>query len=288
MTVRMLRSQSPAHRRIWRILIAILVSFLAADMSAADSSRRDRRDQESLLGGFSPYFSTGPYTTIQRVRASIDTDFGIAERKANTLTNLGWLFELGIRSPRLEDLPGKPRFGVAGGILLPMNTSGTIGSTVTVTQGQFNDSLNDETKLVVDYSNSYRVGMGVEFLIEVLPVDLQVTPGVSYLFLDSRYKGDAESVRSFISEADPIIRAAEAKVNLVQHFVGPSLRVATEPIEVFGLQADLFLEGVLLIDVAGTRESRTTRDEETRRASFNWEAGTSAGMVSAGFRILLP
>ena len=288
MTIRLLRPQAFTPRRIPLILTSILLSLLLGQTSLADPSRRDRRESELSLGGFSPYLSTGPYTTIQRVRASIDTDFGVAERKANTLTNLGWLFELGIRSPRLEELPGKPSFNVAGGILIPMNTSGTIGSSVAIIQGQFNDSLKEETKLAVDYNNSYRVGLGAEFLIEVLPVDLQITSGVSYLYLDSRYIGNAESVRSFVSEADPIIRNAEAKVNMVQHFVGPSLRIATEPVEVFGLQADLFLEGVLLFDVAGTRQTRTKRDEENRRASFNWEASTSAGMVSAGFRILLP
>jgi hypothetical protein len=288
MTVQLLRSQPHAARRLWPILALILVSFLAAQTGFADTSRRERRESKSSLGGFSPYFSTGPYTTIQRVRASIDTDFGVSERKANTLTNLGWLFELGVRSPRLEKLPGQPCFDLAGGFLIPMNTSSTIGSSVSITEGQFNDTLKEETKLGLDYGTSYRAGLGIEFLIEVLPVDLQITPGVQYLYLDSRYIGEVDSTRSFISEAPSITRQAQAKANLVQHFVGPSLRVATEPVELWGLQVDLFLEGALLIDVAGTRESRTTRDEENRRASFNWEAGSSAGMATAGFRILLP
>lgn len=277
--------QSFVSRRIWPILTVIFVSLLLADAALADPSRRDR---ESQLDGFSPYLSTGPYTTIQRVRASIDTDFGVQERTANTLTNLGWLFELGIRSPRVEVLPGDPRFTVSGGILLPMNISGTIGSSVAIIPGTFNDSLKEETKLAVDYNNSYRTGLGIEFLIDVLPVDLQVSSAIQYLYLDSRYIGNAESERSFISEAPSIIRNAQAKANLVQHFVGPSLRIATEPVEMLGLKMDLFLEGVLLFDVAGTRESVTKRDEQNRRASFNWEASTSAGMVSAGFRILLP
>jgi hypothetical protein len=122
----------------------------------------------------------------------------------------------------------------------------------------------------------------------VLPIDLQVTPGFQYLYLDSRYKGEVDSTRTFISEAPAVTRQAQAKTNLVQHFVGPSLRVSTAPVDLLGLQIDLFLEGVLLLDVDGTRETVTKRDEENRRASFNWEASTSAGMVSAGFRVLLP
>ena len=77
-------------------------------------------------------------------------------------------------------------------------------------------------------------------------------------------------------------------MNLVQHFVGPSLRIATEPVDLFGLQADLFIRGALLFDVAGTRRFQNKRDDENRRASFNWEAASSAGLFSAGFRILLP
>jgi hypothetical protein len=130
MTVQMPRSRSFAPRRIWPILVWVLVSLLVTQAALAQSSRRE---QKSLLGGFSPYLSTGPYTTIQRVRASVDTDFGVSERSANTLTNLGWLFELGVRSPRVEELPGQPRFNLAGGILIPMNTSSTIGSSVTIT-----------------------------------------------------------------------------------------------------------------------------------------------------------
>lgn len=308
MTVPLLRSRSIDARRAESVLgliaglvyfafsaaflvalsVAPFVALFAAHPVSAESALDEEEAPRNMLRGFSPYLSTGPYTTIQRVRASISTDFGVNERTANTLTNLGWMIEAGVQSPRFEDLPGKPRFGVAGGILIPMNTTSTIGSSVAIITGRFNDSLKEETKLGVDYKNSYRVGFGVEFLLDMLPVELKLTPGFDYLYLDSRYIGQAESVRSFISEADPIIRDASAKVNLVQHFVGPSFQIASEPVEAFGLQADLFIKGALLFDVAGTRRFRTTRNDENRRASFNWEASSTAGYFSAGFRILLP
>lgn len=297
------RSQLIATRRaesafvrgtLFAAIVTLSALFFAAHPVFAETERSGDREESlrkrrgSFFKGFSPYLTTGPYTTIQRVSASIDTDFGVAERSANTLTNLGWSLEAGVQSPRLNDLPGKPRFGVSAGILIPMNTTGTIGSSVEIITGTFNDSLKEETKLSVDYKNSYRAGFGVEFLVDSLPVELKFTPGLDYLYLDSRYVGEAESVRSFISEANPIIRNARSKVNLVQHFVGPSLRITTEPVELFGLRADLFIRGALLFDVAGTRRFRSLRDNENRRASFNWEAASSAGLFSAGFRILLP
>ena len=303
MIARPLLSQLIAARRaesdlVRGTLVAAIVTlstlFFAAHPVFAETERAGDRDESlrkrrgSLFKGWSPYLSTGPYTTIQRVSASIDTDFGVTERSANTLTNLGWIFEAGVQSPRLNEVPGRPRFGVSAGILIPTNTTSTIGSSVEIIKGRFNDSLKEETKLSVDYKNSYRVGFGAEFVFDLLPVEIKFTPGFDYLYLDSRYVGEAESLRSFISEADPIIRNARSKVNLVQHFVGPSLRITTEPIDIFSLRADLFIQGSLLFDVAGTRRFRSKRDDENRRASFNWEAGSSAGFFSAGFRILLP
>jgi hypothetical protein len=295
MTFPLHRFQPIAARRVETVLgfvvgalLAALFTLFTASPVFAESDLDGEEAPRNWLRGFSPYLSTGPFTTIQRVRASINTDFGISKRSANTLTNLGWMFEAGVQSPRFEDLPGKPRFGVAGGILLPLNAAGTIGSSVEIIVGQFNDQTKEETKLFVDYKNSYRAGFGVEFLFDVLPVDLRLTPGLEYLYFDSRYNAEVASTRTFVSEADPVVRSARSKVNLVQHFVGPSLRIATEPVDVFGLKADLFIQGSLLFDVAGTRRFRSQRDEQNRRSSFNWEAGSTAGIFSAGFRVLLP
>lgn len=295
MTLLFSRFRSIAARRIEAVSSVLLGGCFAAFLTLfiaypvfAESDLDEEGSASNALYGFSPYLSTGPYTTIQRVRASINSDFGINDRSANTLTNLGWSFEVGVQSPQFEDLPGKPRFGVAGGILVPFNASGTIKSSVAIIQGTFNDSTKEELKLVVDYKNSYRAGFGAEFMFDWLPANLRITPGVEYLYLDSRYVGEVSSVRTIIGSEISFDRSARTKVNLVQHFVGPSLRVATEPIELFGLQADLYIHGSLLFDAAGTRRFRSLRDEENRRAAFNFEASTMAGYFNAGFRVLLP
>lgn len=284
------RSRRLLAQRPLQIVAACCLCLLVAVAGHAQSAGQTAKIEgaESHFFGFSPFIMTGPYTTIQRVRASIDTDFNVRDRAANTLTNLGWMIQAGIHAPRLESLPGKPRFEISGGILIPTNASGVVGSKVTITTGMFNDSLKEETKLAVDYNNSFLAGLGVEFIADFLPVELRVTPGVKYLYLDSRYVGRVESERTFISEAPPIVRNASAELNLVQHFVGPSLRIATEPMQIFGIEADLFLEGGLFIDVAGTRRMVSQRDSGNRRSSFNWEASSSAGLVTAGFRVLLP
>ncbi|MFK7896553.1 MAG: hypothetical protein AB8G23_11995 [Myxococcota bacterium] len=267
----------------------VLFTLIIVPTVRAEPEPDGEETPRNRLHGFSPYLTTGPFTTIQRVRASINTDFGIKDRSANTLTNLGWSFEIGVQSPRFEDLPGKPRFGIAGGILIPYNASGTIGSSVAIIQGQFNDKTKEETKLAVDYKNSYRAGIGAEFLSDPLGLNLRFTPGLEYLFLDSRYVGEVSSVRTFIGGIpEDVRRGSRAKADVVQHFFGPSLRVGTEPIEMLGVQADLFIHGSLLFDMAGTRRFRSKRDAGNRRSAFNWEASTTAGYFKAGFRILLP
>ena len=282
MTPRTVVSRRAARKVGWWAMGLALLGLLPGQALADDEDER----RKSWLFGFSPYFTAGPYTTIQRVEASVDTDYGPSDDARNTLTNLGWMFTLGIQTPPLADGYGKPRIDLSGGLLVPTNTSSAISSSVSVTAGT--SSLKEETKLQVDYNNSYQATVGVEFLIESLPVDIQVMPGFRYLHLDTRYVGEAESERTFLSGADPIIRSGASKVNLVQHFVGPSLRVTTETVSLFGLNLDLFVEGTFLIDVNGTDKRREVRNEENRRTSFEWEAENTGGLVSAGLRILLP
>lgn len=265
-----------------------LCVLLAASTGAAGERRGD--PDESRLGGFSPYVWTGPYTTIQSAKASIETDFGPGDRTQNTLTNLGWIFQLGVLSPEIEAIPGKPRIDVFGGLLVPTNQSSAIGSRVELITGTFLDQTREETKLQIDYSNSYRAGMSIEWAIkDVLPVDFGIAIGGQYLFLDSRWFGFAESERTFPGGSrDPIIRSAASKVNFVQHLVGPSVRIRTEAVEALGLAFDLYAEGALLLDVQGTRRTRSVRDADNRRSTFNWEAGSGTGLVSFGLRIRLP
>ena len=270
-------------RRVGCSLIGLVLIGLVPVRALGEEGDESRK---SLLAGFSPYVTAGPYTTIQRVEASVDTDYGPNDDAANTLTNLGWQFSIGFQTPPLTDKLGKPRLDFSGALLVPTNTSSAISSTVFAEEGTSN--LKEETKLQVDYNNSYQASLGVEFLNKRLPVDLQIMPGFRYLYLDTRYAGEAESERTFLNDRDPIIRSGASKVNLVQHFVGPSLRITTETVSIFGLDLDLFIEGTFLIDVNGTDRTREVRNEENRRTTFEWEAEETGGLVSAGLRIRLP
>jgi hypothetical protein len=271
-----------------RLLLGVL---LVSSLVSPSGARAADETEESLLGGFSPYVWAGPYTTIQRAKASVDTDFGPQDKTANTLTNLGWLFQLGVQSPEIGIIPGSPRLDASGGLLVPTNQSSAIGSRVELITGTFLDKTREETKLSLDYNNSYRATLALEFTIEdFLPVDFSIAPGAQYLYLDSRWEGLAESERTFPGGLqDPVLRGARTKVNFVQHLFGPSLRLSTAPVDVFGMvQVDVYAEGALLFDLEGTRRTRSLRDAENRRSTFNWETGSTAGLVSLGLRIRLP
>jgi hypothetical protein len=279
-------SRSRIDRRLLIALLLVANLGLAFAASARGSARAD--DEEGALWGFSPYFDSGPYAFLQRVEGEVDTDFGPTEKAQNLLTNMGWSFQLGLRSPRLADVPGKPRLDLQGGVLLPTNPSGTISSKVDVSS-ELAATLKEEVKLAVDYNTSYHASLGVEVVVDGLPVEIRITPAVRYLSLTTRLDGLVDSTRSFQGGAQAeIVRNAAVQKNLRQHLLGPSLRVATEPIELWGIEGDLYLEGDLLVDLEGMDESLDAFTEDARRASFRWEADRVAGLVRFGFRLLLP
>jgi hypothetical protein len=252
---------------------------------AANEGGWSRRERKEYLGGFTPYFNTGPYTTIQRVKGNVATTFGPSDTPRNTLTNLGWLFELGVASPAFERVPGKPRLHAFGGILIPTNESSVIGSQATeITTAAVR--IAEDTKMALEYQTSYRAGLGLEFEFEVLDTRLTLKPAVHYLYLGSRYSGRAVS-RSFFTSGTTIELESSAKNALVQHFVGPALKITTEAVDVGPVRLDLFIEGSLLFDVAGTRQQ--SRFEGAGQATtFTWEADTAAGVFNAGLRFRIP
>lgn len=245
-------------------------------------SRSERRQQ---FGGFSPYFSSGPYTTIQRVKGRVATTYGPQDAPRNTLTNLGWLFELGVESPAFERLPGKPRLHAFGGVMIPTNESSVIGSRVVFTTMN-DDRLTEDTKMALEYQTSYRAGLGSEFEIEVLSTRIKLMPGVQYLYLGSRYTAEAES--TLVLPTGNVERRSSAKNALAQHFLGPSLKITTDHVRMGPFLFDVYIEGSLLFDIAGTREQSRFVDGDGEISTFTWEADTTSGVFNAGLRIRLP
>jgi len=200
---------------------------------------------------------------------------------------MGWLFELGMTSPKIEPFPGDPRLNVFGGILIPTNESSVIGSQVSI-EALGQDKLTEQTKMQLEYQTSYRMGMGMEFDVEFLEVDLKLMPGVQYLYLGSRYAAQVDSTLvpgNFLLPNET--RTSSAKNALVQHFVGPSFKITTEHVDVWRFRVDLYIEGSLLFDVAGTREQSRVVDADGETTTFTWEADPIAGVFNAGLRIRL-
>ena len=252
-----------------------------------ETGRRGAKQDEGFFG-LTPFFNSGPYTTIQRVKGNVATTFGPSDTPRNTLTNMGWLFELGVSSPTLEALPGDPRLNVFAGVLIPTNESSVIGSRIAVTAfGE--DVVTEGTKMQLEYQTSYRAGVGLEFPLQVLGVDLRLMPGAQYLLLGSRYAAQVGSTRVFGDFTIPNeTRNSAAKNAFNQHLFGPSLKITTESVDIGAFRFDLYIEGSLLFDVAGTREQSRFVDSDGEISVFTWEASTTAGVFNAGFRILLP
>ena len=285
-----------------------LMMWMSAGTAAADdfddrgSKGGDREEQK---GRFEPYFNSGPYTTIQRVKGDVTTSFGPSSKPRNTLTNMGWLFEIGVAAPKMNAIPGAPRLNLFAGILVPTNESSVLQSTlakIPVIPGEtpgFDEAglLAEGTKMQLEYKTSYRAGLGAEFTLPFLGVDFTLMPGVQYLYLGGRYAGQAEANFTANRFPDPEIvppevldfeRTSSAKNSHVQHLLGPSLKIGTEEVALGPFLVDLYIKGSLLFDVAGTRTQSTFVDADAQTSVYTWDAGTTAGVFNAGFRVRIP
>jgi hypothetical protein len=285
---------------------ASITASIAASVAIAEDEFEDRGSKdgkgEAEAGRFEPYFNSGPYTTIQRVKGDLTTSFGPSSKPRNTLTNMGWLFEIGVAAPAIKALPGAPRLNLFAGLLVPTNESSVIQTTLVktlVVPGEtpgFDDAgqLAEGTKMALEYQNSYRAGLGAEFTLPFFDLDLTLMPGVQYLYLGSRYTGQVNA--TFVASVFPepplpsldFERTSSAQNSLVQHLLGPSLKIGTEEVSFGPFLLDLYIEGSLLFDVAGTRRQSTFVDAEGGTSVFTWEAGTTAGVFNAGFRVRIP
>ncbi len=310
MTSRSSRPLRTRPRRLRRRRVALAVACVVLLGGVASAQEREQIDDEraparpaerrfetggtkSPLGfsffGIMPYFDTGPYTTIQRVKGRVGTTFGVEDAPRNTLTNMGWLFELGLAFPAIDALPGDPSLNLFGGVLIPTNESSVIGSRVAITTpAGTNNRLTEQSKMQLEYQTSYRAGLGAEFEFPVMNVDIRVMPGVQYLYLGSRYGAQTASILTFSAFGrDSIMQNAAGKNALVQHFVGPSLKLGTEHIDLGPFRFDVYIEGGLLVDVAGTRRQSRAVDQVGGISTYTWEADSLAGVFNAGMRVRL-
>ena len=263
------------------ILTACFVAFGFVSLGQAE----EPKDPDAFLG-VHPYVVAGPHVLIQRVRASVNSTVGANAREANTLTSMGFQFAGGLRGAPIHSLPGDPRWSVYGGFVIPFNESSVIGSTIdNENVGAASNKL--ETKLAVEYQTAYIAGASLEFEVPIAQTALTISPGLDYRNIPARYVGVATREVKLGLQQPATVRGGQQKKSLVQHFVGPSLRISVEPVELRGIHVTFFLEGNLLFDVAGTRR-RFRMDTPQSSASFNFESGTSAGQISAGLRIQLP
>ena len=194
----------------------------------------------------------------------------------------------GLKSPALESVWGRPRWS-SSGVLLPINESSTIGAEFVETSlPQTGSEVIEFSKFAIEYQTSGAAGLGLEFTVPVFDSEITIRPAVESLHLASRYVGELSFQRTFIAgEADPP-REVRVKEVVVQHFLGPSLRIGTPTFRFKDVAFDFFLDTSLLLDVAGTR--REVRDSRPNGDSgtFNFETGSGLVQVGSGLQIRWP
>lgn len=253
------------------------------------AGRGQAADDSGVRNGFSGFVEAAPHVVIQRARGSIGTNFTLTARKSNYVTNMTFRLGGGLKGPAVERLWGRPRPVIYAGVLLPLNESSTIGSQL-IESNPPGFEVVEGAKFSIEYQTSGMAGLGLEFVVPVFDSEIAITPAVESLHLATRYAGQASYTVTASSPAIPDeIHELRGKGDLVQHFLGPAIRVSTPTVVIRGgIAIDFFLGASLLFDVAGTRDRFAVQGEDDDRGAFNFETGTGAAQLSSGLQIRWP
>ena len=99
-------ASSPRHglRRLGSVLASFAVaSFGLLEAPAFAEDLGEPRDR------FSFFVEAAPHVVVQRGRGSVGTNFALADRKSNILTNLTFRLGGGVKGPAIESWWGRPR-----------------------------------------------------------------------------------------------------------------------------------------------------------------------------------
>lgn len=278
------RTRTGHGPRLWLAMLALAVCASAAQSAQAEGEKVEN----ARFGGWSAAFEIGPHVIVQRARGSLDTNFDYSRRKANNLSSLNMRLGAEILAPELGSPSVRFRPVVYGGLLLPLNESSTVGAELIQSTLQ-TFQLTEEAKFSVEYQVSGLVGLGVEFRVPVLDSEITIRPAIESLHLSTRYAGLGGTVEDpFAPNLPTIEHEVRGQKEIMQHFVGPSLRVGSPDFHFRGVILDFHLGASLVFDVAGTRKKFRVVEPSGDRADFNFETGTGAAQVGLGLRIRVP
>jgi len=263
----------------------LLVGVVLAGLLFAPSL--SRAEDEALRSSFSGFVEAAPQVVVQRGRGSVGTNFNVTGRKANFVTNMTFRLGGGVKGPEFESIWGKPRPVLFAGALIPINESSTVGTQVVETSvPQTGTETIEFSKFSIEYQTSAVAGFGMEFVVPFFDSELAITPAIESLHLVTRYVGEASLQLN--TTGSSVTQAVRAKEEIVQHFLGPALRVGTPTFVFHGVAVDFFLDVSLLFDVAGTRKAFSASGQGSDRGTFTFETGTGVAQIGSGFQLRWP
>jgi len=263
-------------------LLRLVVGCLLLGSPAAVSAQEDGIDHRDRFAGF---LEAAPHVVVQRGRGSLGSNFDFSARKSNILTNMTFKLGGGVKAPALDRILGRPRPVVYGGVLLPLNESSTIGTSLIETSTPGFEQV-EFSKFAIEYQTSGLTGIGLEFEIPILDTAISLTPSLQSLHLVTRYAGQASLQINGLGFNESHV--VKGKKKITQHFLGPAVRLAAPRVVIRGFAIDFFLESSLLVDVAGTRKEFVVIGENGDRGEFTFEGGGGVVQVASGLTIRWP
>lgn len=263
----------------------VLAGFIGVAASFLGGVAGARAEPEGARTGFDLFFDGAPHVLIQTAKGSVSSSFDISSEKENVSTVMYFRLGGGIRGPSLGTDGRSIRPVVWASALLPLNESSAIGTDFVESMGMGSERL-EFSKYSIEYQTSALAGLGVEFLVPVLGIDLAVTPGIESLHLVGRYAGTARlESQQGLTEIEIDVRGQK---EFTQHFLGPALRVGTPGAEVAGLRVDFWAEASWLFDVSGSRRIVGASEPGGDSARFSFETGSGAVQIGTGLSIRFP
>jgi hypothetical protein len=261
-------------------------SWLAAGLLLAASGSAGAQSPKEDDQAFSVFLDAAPHVLIQSAKGNADSNFGIASKARNTLTNMTFRLGGGAVGPILADVWGKPRPVAWAAALVPLNESSVIGTEFIETASGGAERL-EFSKFAIEYQTSAVAGVGLELVTPVFGFDLRVRPGLEWLHLVARYTGIATlETQSGLNNNSASVAG---KKKFEQNFLGPALHVSTPTVKINRFQVDFFLHTSVQFDVSGGRRTLGASDGVTEKsARFSFETGSTAIQLTSGLKIRWP
>ncbi|MBK7949693.1 MAG: hypothetical protein IPK00_13345 [Deltaproteobacteria bacterium] len=267
------------------MLPTVLMLLAAGGARAAEAEfEAEEGVAKSRLGDWSPALNVEFGIHAQELKATGDTTFGARDRGTNTVSTLFARIEAAVASPPLAFVPGSPRLVLRGGGSIPLRETGA-----TIISSQRIEGAEFGTDISTSFKDMWHAAVDLRFRLPIPGQTILIRPGFEYL--QSRFR--LEPAFTFRpqptpgNENPPTLDFKSRSDSDVHRFVGPTLAVEGNVLQVGPVEIDVFLQGRVYF-LIGDRDTLVVQTgllaNQQETATSRMESNFIAGQVGFGIR----